>query len=155
MAEERAQRRVTVVDDSPELLALFGDALRFDGVALTLFNGSATLTAIEESAPDLLVIDLRLGPGSLTGFEMVSLVRSHRQLRRVPIIVCSAALDEIRQHEDELTRMPALFVLPKPFSLEDLESCVGKALGYPAHAPLSPPLLPAADLPAVESPANA
>jgi CheY-like chemotaxis protein len=143
MVVEHPQRRVTVVGDSPELLDLFGDALRFEGVALALFDGTATLQAIEESVPDLLVIDLRLGAGSLTGLEVVRLVRSHRQLRRVPIIVCSAAFDEIRQHEGELTGMPALFVLPLPFSLDDLESCVREALGDRVEASLRMPPLSA------------
>ena len=51
MADRQSNHRLTVVDDSPELLALFGDLLRFDGVNLTLFDGSAKLGDIEESAP--------------------------------------------------------------------------------------------------------
>jgi CheY-like chemotaxis protein len=39
-----SQHRLTVVDDSPELLAVFGDALRFDGVSVTLFDGSARIS---------------------------------------------------------------------------------------------------------------
>jgi CheY-like chemotaxis protein len=124
-----SQHRLTVVDDSPELLAVFGDALRFDGVSVTLFDGSARISDVVDSAPDLLVIDLRLGSDRLTGLEMIRLIRAHRELRRVPIIVCSAALDEIRAYEDELTRIAAVFILPKPFSLAELESCVGEALG--------------------------
>jgi CheY-like chemotaxis protein len=152
MAQGRAQRRLTVVDDSPELLAVFGDALRFDGVSVALFDGSATLQDIEESTPDLLVIDLRLGVNSLTGFQMIRLLRAHRELRRIPIIVCSGAIDEIREHEEELTRMPGLFVLPKPFSLEDLQSCVGEALGQGAGAPLRWPVLTAPHMAAVRQP---
>jgi CheY-like chemotaxis protein len=148
----RAQLRLTVVDDSPELLALFGDALRSLGVSVALFDELATLQDLEESAPDLLVIDLRLSPGSLTGIEMIRLLRAHRHLQRVPTIVCSAALDDVRQHQEELNRMPALFVLPKPFSLEDLESCVGEALGYRDEVPPRPPLLPAAPLAGVREP---
>lgn len=122
------RRRITVVDDSPELLSLFGDVLRVDGVELSLFNGSTSLQDIEESVPDLLVMELRLAADGLSGLDMIRLVRRHRRLRRLPIIVCSGALDQIRQHGDELSQMPGLFVLTKPFSLEELESCVGEAL---------------------------
>jgi DNA-binding response OmpR family regulator len=122
------QRRITVVDDSPELLGLFGDVLRVDGVELSLFNGATTVQDIEESVPDLLVMGLRLADDGLSGLDMIRLVRSHRRLRRVPIIVCSGALDQVRQHGDELSQVPDLFVLTKPFSLEELESCVGEAL---------------------------
>jgi CheY-like chemotaxis protein len=120
--------RLTVVDDSPELLALFGDALRADGVELALFDGAVTIHEIEQSRPHLLVMDLLLGVDNLTGLEMIRLLRAHRTLRHVPIIVCSAAVDAIRNHEDELSRTANLFVLPKPFSLDDLEMCVGEAL---------------------------
>lgn len=123
------QRRITVLDDSPELLGLFGDVLRFDGVEISLFDGSATLQDIEGSAPDLLVMELLLAAEGLSGLDLIRLVRSHRRLRHVPIIVCSGAIDQIRQHDGELRQTPGLFVLTKPFSLEELESCVGEALG--------------------------
>ena len=135
MADGLRRRRVTVVDDSPELLALFGDLLRFDGVEMSLLNGSTTLQDIEESIPDLLVIDLRLGGESLAGWDIIRLVRAHRELRNVPIIVCSAAIDEIGEHRDEFSRTPDLYLLPKPFSLDELESCVGKALGQRVGTP--------------------
>ncbi len=133
MAQEHAHRRVTVVDDSPELLALFGDALRRDGVAISLFDEQATVQDLSGSEPDLLVIDLRLGEHR-SGMEMIRLIRSHRDLRHVPVIVCSAALDEISRHEDEMSRIPRLTVLRKPFSLEELESCVARALAQWAAA---------------------
>lgn len=128
MTDGLRPRRVTVVDDSPDLLALFGDALRFDGVELALFDGSATLQDIEASTPDLLVVDLRLGTESLTGMEIIRLARAHRQLRHVPIVVCSAAVDQLVTLEPELSEIPNLFVLPKPFSLGELDACVGEAL---------------------------
>jgi CheY-like chemotaxis protein len=127
MADSSGQRRLTVVDDSPELLELFGDALGFDGVEVTL-RSSATLRDIEQTAPDVLLMDLRLGTDGLAGLDMIRLVRSHPELRRVPIIVCTAAIREVGQHEAELDRIPDLVVLTKPFALRELEACVGEAL---------------------------
>jgi hypothetical protein len=37
VVEGLGRRRVTVIDDSPELLALFGDLLRYEGVEISLF----------------------------------------------------------------------------------------------------------------------
>lgn len=115
-------RRVTVVDDAVELLAVIGDALRQSGMEVVLLDRAATMREIEESRPDLLVIDLRLGEDSLAGWDIIRLVRTHRSLRDLPIIVCSADLDEIRAHAEEIEREPGTFLLAKPFSLEDLES---------------------------------
>lgn len=128
-------RRITVIDDSPELLGLFGDVLRADGVELSLLDESATIQDVAASAPGLLVIDLLLGDDGLSGMDMVRLVRSHRELREVPIIVCSAALHEIREHDEELSRTSAIFVLAKPFSLEELESRVREALDQRVRPP--------------------
>lgn len=129
MAQRLRRQRVTVIDDSPELLALFGDVLRADGVDVSLFNGSATVSDLEQSAPDLIIVDLHLAAEGLAGIDIVRLCRSHRALRSVPIIVCSAAIDELQQHEEELSRTAHLFVLAKPFSMTELESCLDEALG--------------------------
>lgn len=134
MADGQRGHRVTVLDDSPELLELFGDILRFDGVEASLFSASATLSEIEASAPDVLVMDLRLAPDRLSGMEMIRLIRAHRALSGVPIIVCSAVIEDMRQHEDALSRIPRCFVLGKPFSLDELESCLSEALGTPVGA---------------------
>ena len=80
------------------------------------------------------MIDLHLGPDGLTGLDMIRLIRAHRQLQHVPIIVCSAALDVIAMHRDELNRTRNLFVLPMPFQLEELEVCVAAALAPPVKA---------------------
>lgn len=135
MAAAVGRPRVAVVDNSPELLALLGEVLRLDGMDVYLFDGGTTLRDIQESTPEVLVMDLGLESDGLTGMEMIRQVRSDGPLRDVPIVVCSAALGEVRAHEDELNRMAHLFVLSKPFSLDQLESCVGEALGRRAGVP--------------------
>lgn len=137
VAKQIRQRRLTIVDDSPEVLAVLEDALRTDGAKVAMFDRDVTLQDIQASDPDLLVIDLRLGAENLRGLQIIRRVRSHPALRHVPIIVCSAALDAITRHEDELRGIADLFVLAKPFSLDDLEARVKEALGEPREAPLA------------------
>ena len=50
-------RRVTVIEDSPALLELLGDVLRFDGLDVSLLDGGTTLDDIQISEPDLLIMD--------------------------------------------------------------------------------------------------
>lgn len=122
------RRRVTVVDDSPDIRDLLGDVLGHAGLDVSLLEGATTIDAISQSAPDLLVVDWRFAAGGLTGLEIIRQARSHPALRGVPIVVCSAAPDEVREHDEELSRMPQLSTLNKPFSLEELETCVSEAL---------------------------
>lgn len=124
-----ARRRVTVIDDSPELLALFDQALSEDGVDVTLLDGAASLLEIEDTSPDLLVVDLRLGSDSLPGWDIVHMVQADPVMRDTPIIVCSAALDHVRQYEDEANASPTTYLLPKPFSIYDLHEVLAEALG--------------------------
>ncbi len=128
MSLQIGHRRLTVVDDSAELLALFGDALRADGVDIALFDASVSLSEIADSDPDLIVIDLHLGPDTLTGLDIIRLVRAHRHLGHVPIIACSAAPDVVASHRAELDLIPHVSLLSMPFSLSELDACVASAL---------------------------
>ena len=131
---EAPRRNVTVVDYSPDVLTLLGDVLRSDGFKVSLLDGATTFMAIVDSQPDVLVIDWRLGTGSLNGGDIIREARSNHALRAVPIIVCSAALDELEAVADELAQVPQLYILNKPFSLEELEACVGQALNTNVRA---------------------
>ena len=128
-AHREWHRRLTVIDDSPAMLELLGDVLRAEGTEIRLLGSDATLQDLEGPVPDLLMIDLRLGGERLRGLDLIRDVRSQPPLRCVPIVVCSASLDAIARHADELQAIPRLRVLPKPFTLDDLESCVEEALG--------------------------
>lgn len=120
-------RRVTVVDDAVELLDVIGDVLREGGTEVVLLDRAATLREIEDSRPDLLIIDLRLGEDSLAGWDVIRLVRRHKSLRGVPIIVCSAAVDQIRAHGEDIASDRRTYPLPKPFSLDELEAVMRSA----------------------------
>lgn len=124
-----ARRRVTVIDDSSQVLELFRDAFDELGADVTVFDGVVSTRAIVATEPDLLIVDLRLGTEGLPGWEIIRLARDDPALRDVPIVVCSAALDHVRQHEDEGNAIPGTYLLPKPFSVDDLDAVLRHALG--------------------------
>lgn len=124
-----ALRRVTVIDDSPEVVALFDELFRQEGVDVTMLGERADVDHVVRSEPELLVVDLRLGTDHLPGWELIRHMRSHPALVDVPILVCSGALDQMRDHGGAGgTRPPKTYLLPKPFSLRDLESVLDEAL---------------------------
>lgn len=125
-------RRITVINDSPEFLEVISELLEAVGYAVQAFDGSRlTMEQLVETRPDLIILDLRLHPGSaqLTGWDFLLLLRAHRELREIPIIVCSADLAQIREREPELRQIALTWVLPKPFDLDELEDLVSRALG--------------------------
>lgn len=131
-------RRITVIDDSPEILAVFGDALRREGVEVTLLDDRVTIQQIEMSEPELLVVDLRLGTDHLPGWEIIRHIRAHPMLADVPVIVCSGALDQMRDYGGPGAGMPRTYLLPKPFSLPDLEAVLDEAIMAASQRTSSP-----------------
>lgn len=126
--------RIVVVNDSPEFLDTVREILANAGYEVTTHHGDdLTADAIAALRPDLVILDLVLRRRSLRdrlagGWDLLVLIRSHPQLSEVPIVVCSADTRQLRQRERQLEKIAATFVLPKPFSIDQLEAVVRTAL---------------------------
>jgi CheY-like chemotaxis protein len=68
--------RLVIVDNDEAVLALLILDLRLEGheIAATAMDGDAAVAAVEEHRPDVLVVDLRLGPG-MNGLDVAERVR--------------------------------------------------------------------------------
>jgi CheY-like chemotaxis protein len=130
--------RIVVIDDHDEFRSLMSDVLsaRYDVVT---FSGRELPVDILESRPDLVMVDLCLDTGDLEGWGVVTMIRSNRHLRRIPIILCSADVDGLNGHADAVESTGNTAMLPKPFTLEQVEELVrdGLADSFPS-APLHP-----------------
>ena len=133
-------RRITVIDDSPEMRDVLADALRDESVELTLMDAVTSVDEVAASSPDVLMVDLRLGTDHLPGWQVIRHVRAHPRLMDVPVIVCSAALDQMRGHGGASVE-PRTYLLPKPFSLDDLESVMTEALAPQRAEGDAPPIM--------------
>ena len=125
------RRRVTVINDSSDFVALMAEALRDHECEVTGFAAvQVEFDEVVESRPDLLVVDLILGSPEqqMGGWELILLARSHRDLKHVPIILCSADLQTLRDRKEELAGMAGVHVLEKPFDLDDLDRLVERLL---------------------------
>lgn len=145
-----ARARVTVIDDSPEFLALIDDVLApaHDVVTQQVVHSVAAIAA---TTPDLLVVDLHCGgpEGGLTGWEIVAQARRHPRLRYVPIVLCSADLAALREDRISLIGYGDVQLVAKPFDLLAFEQLVGRTLRL-ADGPRPVPLEDA-DYPRLEA----
>lgn len=120
--------RVAVIDDSEEIRDLLRDLLSADGYEVSAFSGgeASLLSDLVATGPALIVLDLLLGDGTSgpSGWELFALARRHRDLRRVPILVCSADVRAMRARRSEFERDPRTRALEKPFSIDALERSV-------------------------------
>lgn len=135
-----SRRRITVIDDATDFLSLVRDVLEPTYDVTTSTGEGLDLDALIRSDPDLIVLDLRLreGGAQLQGMELLRLIRAHRLLRLVPIVVSSADVAQLRVNREALARVPRCWVLPKPFSLDEFETTLREALRDGESKPDSP-----------------
>jgi CheY-like chemotaxis protein len=71
--------------------------------------------------------------GERTGWQLAQKLRMTRDTENIPIIICTAATEEVREQEGWLVAN-AIKVVPKPFTIDDLELAVTNALALPELA---------------------
>jgi two-component system nitrogen regulation response regulator GlnG len=129
-------RPVWIVDDDRSIRWVFEKALSREGIAFSAFaTAQEALAALSESAPQVLVSDIRM-PGR-SGLELLQTVKA--QHPAVPVIVMTAYSD--------LDSAVAAFqggayeYLPKPFDVDQAVELIRRALGESGReAPAPEPL---------------
>lgn len=121
---ETVMASILIVEDDPKQLKLYGKALR--GYHLTCVSSvTAAIKALDESKPDLIILDNILDAGE-RGSEMLPQLKA--AAAHVPIIMISGTL-KIREQLNVLQGpRSAHFVLEKPVDLDELEKTVEIAL---------------------------
>ena len=120
--------RVLVVDDAPELRALFRDALGDEGYRVTLAAAPPNLAEVRALRPDAIVLDLLLGADEGAAWAFIRDLRDDPVLGDVPIVVCSAATRLLERLAPALRDCGAA-VVPKPFELDVLLDEIARAVG--------------------------
>lgn len=104
---------ILVIDDSKAVRIIATKALGgFDCTVDEAANGFNGLFAMERNLPDLLLLDVSMP--IMDGLEMLTMLKSHPQLRLVPVIMFTASTDH-----KVLPQIAALGVnaqLKKPFT---------------------------------------
>jgi CheY-like chemotaxis protein len=122
MAKRGDQRHVLVINDTPEILDLFRDLLGDEGYRVTTDNFAAPfgqkLQEVKELRPDLIILDFIIG-GEEFGWQFLQMLKMDRGTRNIPVIVCTAAVTQVRELQNHLDQMGVAVVL-KPFDLDVL-----------------------------------
>ncbi len=105
---------VMVIDDDIEMLEMLNRILELEGFdAIATVDGSSALAQLEETTPDLVILDIMM-PG-LDGFETLNLIRERSN---VPVIMLTAR-HEIKSLQMALSLGADDYVI-KPFSTRAL-----------------------------------
>ena len=120
MSHDLPSKRILVVNDTQEFLELFDDVLTSFGHQVTLMSFAPNeLDRVKQADPELIIIDFILGGREMDGWQLVQKLKMDRDTERIPIIVCTAAVHEVREQEGYLTAQ-GIVVLLKPFSIDQL-----------------------------------
>jgi CheY-like chemotaxis protein len=106
-------RPILVVDDDTEILAMLRDFLEGEGLVVrTAANGAEALELLEELAPALILLDMRMPVLDGWGFAEQCRERRHAY----PIVVMTAAESAERWAEE----IGATAYIAKPFDVDEL-----------------------------------
>ena len=107
-------KRILILDDNPDILDVVKEALLYERFEVKITTESYDfIEMIKKYKPDLLILDYQLhGPN---GDEICRQVKNHPQLYDIPVIICSAYLNDGDTITCECDAMIA-----KPFGLEEL-----------------------------------
>lgn len=133
------QPRILVINDTQEILELFKDLLEEEGYEVILSSfAPKTVYEIGSLQPDLVILDLIFG-SERAGWQLLQQLRMYHPTAKIPVVVCTAARDEVREMEPQLVSHGALLVL-KPFDIDEITFIVRQALNLPhTSAPLQLP----------------
>jgi DNA-binding response OmpR family regulator len=126
MAERR--QRIAVINDDTTFLQLMHDLLEEEeGYTVTICKeADNAYRFVKENRPDLVILDIRVGHEE-SGWLILNLLTLDPATRPIPVIICSAAIYSLQEHEGLLQKYDC-DVLPKPFDLNTLLDKVKAAL---------------------------
>jgi DNA-binding response OmpR family regulator len=124
--------RILVVNDTQEILELFRMLLEEEGHEVIL--SGFPVQQINDVAlinPDLIILDFVFGDQK-SGWQMLQMLKMHRSTESIPVIVCTAALDMVREQEGYLVSQ-GVHVVFNPFDIDHLMANVKQLLDTHEH----------------------
>ena len=125
--------RILVVNDTQEILELFRMILEGEGGYEVILSGFPIqeIEDIEQIKPDLIILDLVFG-SEKTGMQMLQMLKMKRSTASIPVIICTAALDLVREQEGYLNAQ-GVHLIYKPFDIDHLMTSVKRLLESHEH----------------------
>jgi len=121
---------VLTIDDDQAILDLYQLALEREGYTVSIsLMANEDAREIAKLMPDLIILDFKMDKHNV-GILMLEQLKMYRPTKDIPVLICTAALKDIREQEDVFVQK-GIPVLYKPFDLDEFLQLVKKN----GHAP--------------------
>jgi DNA-binding response OmpR family regulator len=112
------EKHIFVANDNDDFLALMESLLTDEFYRVTTCRlGRDSYQEIKSLHPDLVILDLRIP--DFDGWQILQLLKLDPHTSTMPVLICSAAVAEVRATEQRL-REQGCDILLKPFNLDEL-----------------------------------
>ena len=129
-------KQILIIDDQGQLLSLMRRILEDEQYQVSILqNGKDAFSQMKALLPDLLILDLKLG--NVSGQDVLKQLKEDTITAEIPVIVYTAAVLEAEEVAREIENDPQLYqrvyLVRKPFELDDLLTLVGQVVNEPVH----------------------
>lgn len=129
-------KQILIIDDQNQLLSLMRRILEDENYQVHILqNGNDAYTQMKALLPDLLILDLKLG--GISGKDVLKQLKEDTVTAEIPVIVYTAAVLEADEVAREIEVDPVLYqkvyLIRKPFDLDDLLALVEQVVNEPVH----------------------
>ena len=119
-------KQVLIADDEPNIVAALEFLLQRNGYQVRIArNGDEALALIEQSKPDLLLLDVMMPARS--GYDVCQRVREREDWRHIKIVMLSAKGRDVEVNKG--LSLGADLYITKPFSTRELVARINDLLG--------------------------
>jgi len=125
---------ILILDDDPDVALAARLALRKLGPVAVRHSPAELAAALDEIAPDVLLLDMNFTPGASDGAAGLALLREVVAQRDAPAVIVMTAYAEVELAVQAL-KSGAVDFITKPWPNERLVACVQAALARRAPAP--------------------
>ena len=112
-----SERKVAIVDDEPEMIALLKIELEAEGHnVLTAAEGQKGLDLVRREIPDIVLLDIMM-PG-MDGYEVLEKLKKDEKTKKIPVFMLTAK--GLPQERDKGLALGADDYIAKPFDAAQL-----------------------------------
>src|SRR5919206_4141590 len=96
--------RIAVINDDTPFLELMEQLLEGEGYGVvTRKEWDGAYQFVKEQRPDVVILDIRIG-GEEAGWQILQMLTLDPETLPIPVIICSAAVDDLHAHQPLLAK---------------------------------------------------